>query len=133
MVRVSVEGASPDARGRVARVSPSISEQNRTLSVEAEVNNEDALLRPGAFARADIVVAGDVRVVMVPSTAVVTFAGVEKVLTIKDDRAVEVRVQTGRRLGNRVEIVSGITAGTRVVAQPGNLTSGQPVTTTDAP
>jgi len=132
-VRVTVEGVSREARGRVARVSPAISEQNRTLLVEAEVNNEDALLRPGTFATADIVVAGDVRVVTVPAAAVVTFAGVEKVLTVKDDKTVEVRVQTGRRLGDRVEIVAGISTGARVVAQPGNLTAGQPVTATDAP
>lgn len=132
-VRVTVEGVAQDARGRVARVSPAISEQNRTLLVEAEVLNEGGALRPGAFARADIVVAGDVRVVAVPSTAVVTFAGVEKVLTVKDNRAVEVRVQTGRRLGDSVEIVSGISAGARVIAQPGNLAAGQPVTTAEAP
>jgi RND family efflux transporter MFP subunit len=132
-VRVTVEGVPREARGRVARVSPAISEQNRTLLVEAEVGNEEALLRPGAFATADIVVAGDVRVVSVPASAVVAFAGVEKVLTVKDDKAVELRVQTGRRLGDRLEIVSGLAAGTRVVAQPGNLTAGQPVTVTDTP
>jgi RND family efflux transporter MFP subunit len=132
-VRVVVEGVSGDGWGRVARVSPAISEQNRTLLVEAEVHNEDARLRPGAFAKADIVVAEDVRVVTVPAAAVVTFAGIEKVLTVDNDRAVEVRVQTGRRLGAHVEIVSGVSADTRVVAQPGNLTAGQPVTTTDVP
>lgn len=131
-VRVTVEGGVSEARGRVARVSPAISEQNRTLLVEAEVNNEDGLLRPGAFAKADIVVAGAVRVVTVPTAAVVTFAGVEKVLTVANDRAVEIRVQTGRRVGDHVEIVSGLTAGARVVAQPGNLVAGQPVTTGDA-
>jgi hypothetical protein len=41
---------------------------------------------------------------------------------------VEVRVTTGRRLGDRVEILTGITKGTPVVGQPGNLTGGQSVT-----
>jgi cobalt-zinc-cadmium efflux system membrane fusion protein len=91
------------------------------------VPNESAALRPGAFAKADIVLAGDLRVVTVPAAAVVTFAGVEKVLTVDKGRAVEVRVTTGRRLGDRVEIVTGIAAGTPVVGQPGNLTGGQPV------
>jgi RND family efflux transporter MFP subunit len=126
-VVVTVEGAAGEHRGRVARISPAISEQNRTLLVEAEVPNESAVLRPGAFAKADIVLAGDLRVVTVPATAIVTFAGVEKVLTVDKGRAVEVRVTTGRRLGDRVEIVTGIAAGTPVVGQPGNLTGGQPV------
>ncbi len=126
-VLVAVEGASGEHRGRVARISPAISEQSRTLMVEAEVPNERAALRPGAFAKAEIVVAGDVRIVTVPAGAVVTFAGVEKVLLVNQGRAVEVRVQSGRRLGDRVEIVAGVKAGTPVVEQPGNLTAGQPV------
>ena len=126
-VVVTVEGVAGEHRGRVARISPAISEQNRTLLVEAEVPNEGAALRPGAFAKADIVLAGDLRVVTVPAAAIVTFAGVEKVLTVDQGRAVEVRVTTGRRLGDRVEIVTGIAAGTPVVGQPGNLTGGQPV------
>jgi RND family efflux transporter MFP subunit len=126
-VIVTVEGATGEHRGRVARVSPAISEQNRTLLVEAEVPNQSAALRPGAFAKADIVLAGDLRIVTVPATAVVTFAGVEKVLTVDKGRAVEVRVTTGRRLGDRTEIVAGLAPGTPVVGQPGNLTAGQPV------
>jgi RND family efflux transporter MFP subunit len=130
LVVVTVEGVAGEHRGRVARISPAISEQNRTLLVEAEVPNEGAALRPGAFAKADVVLAGDLRVVTVPAAAIVTFAGVEKVLTVDKGRAVEVRVTTGRRLGDRVEIVTGIAAGTPVVGQPGNLTGGQPVSVT---
>jgi RND family efflux transporter MFP subunit len=126
-VVVTVEGVAGEHRGRVARISPAISEQNRTLLVEAEVANEGAALRPGAFARADVVLAGDLRVITVPATAIVTFAGVEKVFTVDKGRSVEVRVTTGRRLGDRVEIVSGLAAGTPVVSQPGNLTGGQAV------
>jgi RND family efflux transporter MFP subunit len=126
-VLVVVEGAAGEHRGRVARISPSITEQNRTLLVEAEVPNEKAALRPGAFAKADIVLAGDVRVVTVPATALVTFAGVEKLLTVDKGKVVEVRVQTGRRHGDRVEIASGATAGTLVIARPGNLAGGQAV------
>ena len=37
-------------------------------------------------------------------------------------------MRTGRRHGPRVEILTGLNAGTAVVAQPGNLTAGQPVT-----
>ncbi len=125
-VLVAVEGAAGEHKGRVARISPAISEQNRTLLVEAEIPNERGTLRPGAFARADVVV-GDARVLTVPATAIVTFAGVEKVLTIDKGKAAEIRVQSGRRLGDRMEITAGLTAGASVVAQPGNLTAGQPV------
>jgi RND family efflux transporter MFP subunit len=126
-VLVTVEGARGEHRGRVARMSPAIVELTRSLTIEAEVPNEAGALRPGAFAKADIVIAGDVRVVTVPASALVVFAGVEKIVTVADGKAVEVRVQTGRRQGQRVEILSGLTAGTPVVAEPGSLTGGQPV------
>jgi RND family efflux transporter MFP subunit len=126
-VLVTVEGASGEHRGRVARLSPAITEQTRSLAIEAEVPNEAGALRPGAFAKVDIVVASEARMITVPASALVVFAGVEKVLTVDKGKAVEVRVQTGRRQGDRVEIVSGLAAGTGVVAQPGNLTHGQPV------
>ena len=54
-VRVTVEGDANAYTGRIARLSPAISPQNRMLMVEAEVRNNGAL-RPGAFARADIVI-----------------------------------------------------------------------------
>ncbi len=129
-VVVAVEGVAGEHAGRVARISPAFTEQNRTLQVEAEVPNPAGKLRPGAFAKADIVVAGDVRVITVPASAVVTFAGVEKVLVVDKQRAVEVRVQTGRARGDRVEIASGLQVGTKVVAPAGNLTGGQAVTVT---
>jgi RND family efflux transporter MFP subunit len=129
-VVVTVEGVAGEHRGRVARISPAIAEQSRTLMVEAEVPNTAGALRPGAFAKVDIVVADDVKIVTVPAKAVVTFAGVEKVLTVDKDRTVEVRIQTGRRRGDRVEVLSGLKPETQVVAEPGNLTGGQPVTVT---
>lgn len=127
-VRVIVEGNSSAHEGRVARLSPAIEEASRALQIEAEVPNERGLLRPGAFARAEIVTRTDQPVVLVPASAIVTFAGIEKVITVHDGKAVETRVRTGRREGDRVEIVEGLEAGTPVVVAPGNLVGGQPVT-----
>ena len=126
-VRLTVEGDATEHVGRIARLSPAIQEQNRTLAIEAEIPNEKGLLRPGSFARASVVTQAAQPVVMVPASAIVTFAGIEKVITVKDGKSVERRVQTGRRDGARVEIVSGLDAGEPVVAEPGSLTGGQAV------
>jgi RND family efflux transporter MFP subunit len=127
-VRITVEGSPTVHQGTVMRLSPAIAEQSRTLLIEAEVPNLRGALSPGAFAKAEVVVQEEERVVAVPAAAVVTFAGVEKVLTVKDGKSEERRVTTGRRIGDRVEIVSGLKAGEPVVVQPGNLIGGQPVT-----
>ena len=109
-------------------LSPAVAEQNRTLLIEAEVPNTNGRLRPGSFAKAEVVVQADDRIVTVPTTALVTFAGVEKVLTVRDGKSEELRVTTGRRLGDRIEVVAGLKAGQPVVDPPGNLTGGQAVT-----
>ena len=129
-VQVRLEGDPAVHSGRVTRLSPSIQEQNRTLTVEAEVANREGRLRPGSFARAEIVVEADRTAVMVPSGAVVTFAGLEKVFVVKDGKALEKRIRTGRRSGDRVEILEGVAAGEPVVTDPGNLVGGTPVTVT---
>lgn len=125
-VRVTLEG-DPDAYlGTVKRLSPSISQQNRVLSVEADVRN-NGHLKPGAFVKAEIVTDQASTAATVPPSAIVTFAGIEKVITIEGGKAVEKVVMTGRRGEDWVEIKSGINVGQQVIINPGNLQSGQAV------
>ena len=127
-VRLTVEGDTTTYNGRVVRLSPIVQEQNRTVMVEAEVPNERAMLRPGSFARVEIVTDAGQPVVTVPAASIITFAGVEKVLVVRQGKTAEVRVTTGRRLGDEVEIIEGVKRGDAVVTVPGNLTGGQTVT-----
>jgi RND family efflux transporter MFP subunit len=127
-VRLTLESDPTVYEGHVARLAPAISEQNRSLVIEAEIPNPQGRLRPGAFARGEIVVQPDRRLVTVPAEALVTFAGIDKVLVVEDGRAVEKRVTTGRRIGDRVEILSGLAAGEQVIVRPGALAAGQSVT-----
>lgn len=126
-VQVRVEGDTEVHAGRVARISPAIDEASRTLMVEAEIPNPQGVLRPGSFANAAIIASNADLAISIPSSALVTFAGVEKVLTVKDGKVVEKRVSVGRRERDRLEIVSGLAAGEQVIAQPGNLVEGTPV------
>lgn len=132
-VRLTVEGTSGEYQGKVARLSPSFDETNRTLMVETEVANPSAAIRPGAFARAEIVTSSSQRAIMVPAAAVVTFAGIDRVFTIANDTASEKRIKTGRRTSAGIEILDGIAAGDFVVVSPGNITDGEKVLVTPAP
>lgn len=131
-VRVTVEGDSKPYEGRIARISPAIDEGSRTMMIEAEVPNADGQLRPGSFANAEIVVQAHERAIVVPTSAIVTFAGVDKVLIVKDGQSVERRVNTGRRAGDRVEIVNGLQAGEQVIVEPGNMIGGEKVSVANA-
>jgi RND family efflux transporter MFP subunit len=125
-VRVTVEGAAQTYVGRIVRLSPTITEQSRMLVVEADVAN-DGTLRPGSFARGDIVTSDTSTAVTVPSAAIVNFAGIEKVILVQNGKALEKSVTTGRRMGDLTEIVSGVNVGDAVVVNPGNLQSGAAV------
>ena len=127
MVRVSVEGAAGTHQGRVVRLSPAIDEASRTLLVETEVSNASNVLRPGAFARAEIVVSSSQRGLIVPPAAIATFAGIDRVFVVKDGVASEKRIRTGRRSDAGVEVLEGISAGDQVVIEPGNLADGEKV------
>ena len=63
---------------------------------------------------------------MVPASAIVTFAGIQKVFTVKDGKALEKAVVVGRQANDWV-VVEGLEANLPVVLLPGNLVSGQPV------
>jgi len=140
-VRVELEGVAGELEGVLARLSPTLGANNRTLTVEAELANPDAALRPGAFARARIVIEPDAQALSVPEEALVEFAGIDKVYVVGDDDgaaaegsvppqrsvAIEKRVTVGRRARGRAEILSGLEAGALVVLDPGNLQSGDPV------
>jgi RND family efflux transporter MFP subunit len=125
-VRVTVEGDPNSYLGYIKRLSPTISEQNRVLAVEADVKN-DGRLRPGAFVRAEIVTNQAGSAVTVPSSALVTFAGIDKVIVVENGKAVEKPVTVGRRGSDWVEIQAGVDVGQTVVLDPGNLQSGQSV------
>jgi len=127
VVRVTVEGDSASHEGRVVRLSPSIEEGTRTLAIEASVPNPEARLRPGTFARADIVVS-EARGLVVPKSAVIVFAGVEKVMTVEEGAAHEHRIRTGERVGDRVEVLEGLDAGAVVITNGGSIADGTPVT-----
>lgn len=129
-VRVVLEGAVEPVTGKLVRTAPELGARNRTLRVEAELANPDGELRPGSFARAEIVVDAEAQTLTVPAGALVRFAGIDKVIVVEGGKAVERRVTVGRTDGARVEVLDGLAAGDEVVLAPGNLPGGSAVRVT---
>ena len=125
-VRVSVDGNTRVYVGQIRRLSPVITQESRMLMVEADVPN-DGNLRPGSFAKAEIVTNDAKMAVTVPNNAIVTFAGIEKVIVIQNGKALEKPITTGRRGGEWTEILAGVNVGDQVIVDPGNLQSGMAV------
>src|SRR5256886_1819143 len=121
-------------RGEISRINPQIDPTNRTFQIEVLVPNEKHQLPPGAFARGLVQTRVDPNVVFVPLESVVSFAGVNKVFTVKDNKAVEIVVDLGIRRGNTVEVIKGVTPNDNVVVSgTSKLASGVPVAVQSAP
>jgi RND family efflux transporter MFP subunit len=101
--------------GTVQRLGASINAYSRTLPVEADVPNDDGLLRPGFFVRAQVALEGqDQDVLLVPETAVGTTGTNARVFVREGNRVMEKLVTTGRHVGELVEIRGPIKAGDEV-------------------
>ena len=110
-VSVSV-AAYPDRSfsGHVARVSPSLNSTSRTLTVEADVQNPNAELKPGQFATVRVLLPQSEAAVLVPQRALRTISGSTYVYVLKNGFAQQRLVQTGQTEGDLIEIKSGVTA-----------------------
>jgi multidrug efflux pump subunit AcrA (membrane-fusion protein) len=94
--------------GRIARISPNVTAASRTLTVEAQVENGEGLLKPGQFATVRISQPAGAPAVLVPARAVRTEQDVSRVFVVKDGRVQERVVQLGQVEGELVEVKNGI-------------------------
>ena len=101
--------------GQVDLIHPSINTATRTFAVEVKVPNSKEILRPGMFARTFFDL-GVRQAVMVPDVAVQKQLGSSEryVYVIKEGVAERRRVEVGRQVGQRVELLSGVEAGEQV-------------------
>ena len=107
-VEILLEGEPQPVVATITRISPSLDLSSRSLTIEADLPNPDQRWRTGLFAEARIVVDPEATALAVPAGAVREFAGVEKVWRVREGRAVEQPVQTGRRNAEWVEILGGV-------------------------
>lgn len=103
----------------IKAIAPEIDEATRTVTIRAQMPNQDLSYRPGEFARV-MVLAGKIEnAVLIPEVAIEREGEEEYVMLVVDNIAVRSTVSTGMRDGNEVEITHGVKAGDLVV------TSGQ--------
>jgi len=116
--------------GTVVRLYPTIDPATHTFNAEVRVANEKRELRPGMYARVTVDYGG-VESVVVPDAAVLKLqgSGQRTVFVLNADNTVSVRtVETGRHMGTKYEILSGLEEGEQVLTGGhSNLRSGDKV------
>lgn len=102
--------------GRVAFIYPTLTERTRTVRVRLTVANPGGVLRPGLYGTVEFQTTGR-RVLTVPRDAVVDTGRMQHVFVATAAGPFEPRpVTLGARLAQRVEILSGLSEGERIVA-----------------
>jgi RND family efflux transporter MFP subunit len=109
--------------GKLRVVSPAIDTQTRNGMVYVDLPNlmDSGQLRAGMFARGYFDI-GEESALTLPQTAVLLHDGFSYVLRIgPESKVIETKVTVGRRVGNRIEITSGLDASERVVESGGSF------------
>lgn len=98
--------------GKVSRINPALDATTRTFGVEVTIPNAKERLRPGMYARTTFHV-GDRESVLIPDMALQKQVGSSEryVYVIKNGVAEYRLVKDGRRVGDKIEILEGLSAG----------------------
>ena len=110
--------------GYVSNIVPTADRAKATVMVKIKFKEYDQRVLPEMGAKITFLAAGATAdttnvkpLLTVPAAAVATREGRQVVYQITDDRAVEVAVTTGRKVGNSVEITGGLKEGDKVIGK----------------
>jgi cobalt-zinc-cadmium efflux system membrane fusion protein len=103
--------------GKLSYIGDLVNEETRTITVRAEVGNDDQRLKPGMFADVKILLNGGEQMLVVPLAAVLE-EGSEKIVFVREnDRFARRQIQTGIVDGDYQQVVSGLEPGEEVVIE----------------
>jgi len=125
-VSFRVDGSDRTYQGQVYAVDPGVEEQTRNLRIRARVSNKDVALRPGAFAKVNLII-NTSEALVVPTQAVMPQTRGKQVAIVENGKATFREVTTGIRSTSTIQITDGVQAGDTVI------TSGLNFLRPDAP
>lgn len=101
--------------GKVKELSPAISTETRTFKGVIAVENPELKLRPGMFAKLDIVLARHDSVIVIPKEIIISSQRGKSVFVVDKGTADEKRITIGFENQNEAEITSGLKVNDRLV------------------
>jgi len=123
---VRIAALQAELEGVISEFSPAADPNSRTFLVKLDLSDTTGL-RAGQFGRVAMPV-GETSQLRVPAPAVIQRGQMEIAFIVGDGKAQLRLVKTGKHLSGEVELVSGVSAGERIVVENvAELTDGQPV------
>lgn len=111
---VEIDALKKELTGKIGEIIPAADPQSRTFTIKIDVP-ADSSLHTGLYGKARFLT-GRKELLMVPATALVEKGQLMGVYAVDDRGAVRLRFVTmGKRYGEDVEILSGLTTGERIV------------------
>lgn len=104
-------------KGVLTQLSPAINEETRTFSGYIEIDNPKLKLRPGMFAKADIVTVRKDSVLSIPKDIIKNRRSGKLVYTVERNNAEEKVIQTGISDDKFVEVEKGLQEGDKIVVK----------------
>jgi len=123
---VRIAALESELGGTVSEIAPTSDPGSRTFLVKLDLPAKSGL-RAGQFGRVAMPV-GEASALRVPVGAVVVRGQMEIVFVVVDGKAQLRLVKTGKRIGDELEIISGLSGGEKIVTENVmGLVDGQPV------
>jgi RND family efflux transporter MFP subunit len=129
IVDVDVASVNRKLRGKVTRYANSVQMATRTMDTEVDVPNADGSLVPGMYAEVHLHLAARPNVLAVPLDAVDGLGtSVQQAYVVRDGVVHLVAVKVGLQTPARIEIISGLQSGDKViVGRHTGMSDGQKV------
>lgn len=116
--------------GKLAYIAPTISADNRSISLYADILNPDHTLKPGMFVDVMQSLGTKEHAMMVPARALVPVLEGQQIYKVVSGKVVATNVTVGARVGDNVQIEQGVSPGDAIITD-GQLKvkNGMPVKT----
>lgn len=116
-VEIKLERPARVFKGRVSQIVSEIDPMSRTQFVKIQLDDATGDILPGTFGR--LFVDDDAReTILVPASAVYRAGQLEMVQVVENGRSVRRLVKSGPVSGDKVEILSGLKDGEKVLVKP---------------
>jgi RND family efflux transporter MFP subunit len=102
-------------KGEVSCISPTVDPESRMADIEIQVDNKEHRLKPGMFARVNLVVQRRNEVLLLPKDSLIGESGSPRVFVHENGKALLREVSLGLEGDKYVEIVSGLQEGEEVI------------------
>ena len=110
-IRFTIENDLTVYEGDVYAIEPRIDSDTRTLKIRALSDNKSGSLLPGQFVKVELILQSLDNAILVPTEAVIPEQAGKKVFIIEAGKAKEVKIETGIRTNNSLEVLSGLKPG----------------------